>query len=230
MAIYVISDLHLSFSTNKPMDVFGEKWEQHHEKIKEDWLSKVKEDDLVILPGDFSWALNFDQADSDFEWLKSLPGRKILVKGNHDYWWNSMSKMTKRYPYVEFLHNNFLVHDGVAICGTRGWLCPNDSVFDEHDQKIYKREVMRLEMSLKEAEKAGHKDIIGVLHYPPTNDSIEASDFTVLFEDHCVKEVVYGHLHTEHAFGGGIKGDVNGVKYHLTSCDYLEFQLLKLRD
>lgn len=227
MALYVIGDLHLSFGTNKPMDIFGEVWVNHYEKIKEDWISRVTESDTVILPGDSSWAMTFNAATDDLKWIDELPGRKILFKGNHDYWWVSRAKMAGCYSNIEFVHNAFAIYEDMAICGTRGWLCPNEVIFTENDEKVYKREALRLENSIMMAKKAGFEKIVGVLHFPPTNDKKEPSRFTETFEKHGVKEVVYGHIHSKQNYKYGIKGLYGSVNYHLTSCDYLDFKLFE---
>lgn len=227
MALFVIGDLHLSFGTDKPMDKFGENWLNHFDKIKDDWENRVKDTDTVILPGDTSWAMTFQNAKSDLEWIDALPGRKILIKGNHDYWWVSRAKMTGTYNSLSFVHNDYEVYEDYAICGTRGWLCPNEAVFTEHDDKIYKREAIRLESSILMAKKAGFEKILGVLHYPPTNDLKEPSLFTEIFERHGIREVVYGHIHAAVNYKYGIKGEHRGVNYHLTSCDFLDFKLFE---
>lgn len=227
MGLFVIGDLHLSFGSNKPMDVFGEAWTDHFKKIEADWLEKVTDGDTVIIPGDISWAMSFTEAHCDLSWIEGLPGRKILFKGNHDYWWTSHKKMTGTYETIEFIHNGYAVYDDIALVGTRGWLCPNEVKFDENDEKVYKREIIRLENSILSAKKDGYTKLYGILHYPPTNDKHEPSGFTEVFERHEVKEVVYGHLHAKSNFKFGLMGEVGGVTYHLTSCDYLDFKLLK---
>ncbi|MBM7562158.1 metallophosphoesterase [Fusibacter tunisiensis] len=227
MALYAIGDLHLSFGTDKPMDKFGENWTLHYEKIKADWTSRVTETDVVVLPGDSSWAMSFSAAEADLRWVDGLPGRKIIFKGNHDYWWVSKNKMTGMYNSIEFIHNDFAVYEDYAICGTRGWICPNDAVFTEQDEKIYKREALRLENSIQMAQKAGFQKILGVLHYPPTNDLKDPSLFTELFEKYGIEEVIYGHIHAAVNFKYGVKGWFRGVNYHLTSCDFLDFKLFK---
>jgi hypothetical protein len=228
MSIYVIGDLHLSFSTDKPMDIFGSNWDKHEQKIKEDWENKVTNDDLVLLTGDISWALKLEEAHQDLKWIDQLPGRKIIIKGNHDYWWSSLSKMNDLFESIDFIHNNYYQYKDYAICGSRGWICPNDSQFDEHDEKIYEREVGRLRRSIEMAIKDGFDQIIVMMHYPPTNDSFETSKFTQLFEEYGIQRVVYGHLHTQESFQAGLKGEVNGVEYLLTSCDYLDFKVKKI--
>jgi predicted phosphohydrolase len=229
MSIYVISDLHLSFSPaiDKPMDVFGAEWLNHAERVKEHWIDTVSENDTVIIAGDISWALKLEDAIWDLDWLSELPGEKVLVKGNHDLWWSSVTKLNAvTTANMHFLQNNFFDADGYAICGSRGWLCPGDEHYSEHDEKIYKREVLRLRASLTSAKEAGFSKIIGVLHFPPTNDNLADSGFTELFEEFGVEQVFYGHLHgTEEGFRGGLSGNRGGVEYKLVSVDYLRFKL-----
>ena len=227
MSLFVIGDLHLSFGTDKPMDVFGKAWSNHFDKIKEDWLSCVKPEDTVIIPGDISWAMSFEAAKIDLEWIDNLPGKKIIFKGNHDFWWVSITKMKGVFKTIQFVHNDFAVYEDIAICGTRGWVCPNDIQFTADDERIYKREAIRLENSILAAQKEGYIKIYGVLHYPPTNEKKEQSEFTNVFQKFGIEEVVYGHIHSKQNFKYGIKGEFEGVKYHLTSCDYLDFKLFQ---
>lgn len=229
MAIFVIGDLHLSFSNDKPMDIFGDHWDEHYQKIKEDWEKRVKPEDLVLLTGDTSWAISLDEAHEDFKWIDDLPGQKIIIKGNHDYWWATLKKMNGLYDSIRFINNNYYDYKGTAICGSRGWVCPRDSSFTEHDEKIYNREYHRLKLSIDSALKDGYENILVMMHYPPTNDEMEDSDFTKLFEEKGIKHVFYGHLHTEDSFDAGLKGEYNGVNYYLTSCDFLNFKLFKFR-
>ncbi len=227
MSIFVIGDLHLSFSTDKPMDIFGDNWKDHYKKIKKDWIEKVKEDDLILIAGDTSWAINLEEADIDFKWIDNLPGKKIVIKGNHDYWWTTLKKMNGLYDSIKFINNNYYEYNGIGICGSRGWICPRDAEFTEHDMKIYNREISRMETSIKKAKAAGIEEILVMMHYPPTNDKHEESKFTELFDKEKIKNVFYGHLHTELSFKAGIKGKYNETNYYLTSCDYLKFKLLK---
>lgn len=230
MAIYAIADLHLSFSVDKPMDVFGEHWEGYEEKIKDNWLKTVNENDLVLIPGDISWAMHLRDAKIDLKWIDDLPGKKLLLKGNHDYWWSSLAKMEGLFESVYFLHNNYFDYNGIAICGTRGWLCPNENKFTEHDEKIYKRELARLTLSLDSAKKNGFKKIIVMMHYPPTNDQQENSGFIDIFKEYNITKVIYGHLHTKNAFNKSYKGIYDGIDYVLVSSDYLNFDLVKITD
>ncbi|QUI23270.1 metallophosphoesterase [Vallitalea pronyensis] len=222
--IYAISDLHLSFNTDKPMKVFGKHWYKHYEKIEKDWKARVKEDDLVLLPGDISWAMRLEEAKEDMNFLRRMPGKKVMVKGNHDYWWQSLNKVSQMYPEFMYIQNNSILHEHIAICGTRGWICPNKHKFTNEDEKLYKREINRLELSLNTVP--DHVDTIYVMtHYPPTNDCLEPSDFTRLYETYGVDKVIYGHLHGEDSFKMGLMGVRNHVDYQLVSCDYLDFKL-----
>lgn len=225
MRIFAIGDLHLSFDDRiqKPMDIFGPTWENHPEKVKEYWDNGITNDDLVIIPGDVSWGLRKEEAMADFDWIHRLPGKKVITKGNHDLWWTSISKLNNLYEDITFLQNHaFDGGNGIFVCGTRGWICPGTVDFDEHDRKIYERELIRLKFSLEEARQRGAKTIIASLHYPPTNDKKQTSGFTEMLREYGVKTCVYGHLHGKDAFKNGINGILDGVEYRLVSLDYLE--------
>lgn len=226
MSLFAIGDLHLSFDERiqKPMDVFGDQWLDHHQRLKEYWEKSIKKDDTVLLAGDISWGLRLNEAMADLKWIEALPGQKVITKGNHDMWWTSISKMNEMFEGITFLQNHcFMIQDTeVALCGTRGWICPGTEAFDEHDQKIYNRELIRLRFSLEEAKAAGAETIIASLHYPPTNDKMQISGFTELLTEFGVKTCVYGHLHGKEAFKNGLQGVLNGVDYKLVSLDYLE--------
>ncbi len=231
MAIYVIADLHLSFSQNKPMDIFGNNWENHAEKIRDNWIKKVKQDDYVILPGDFSWATYIEDTKLDFSYLNSLPGRKILLKGNHDYWWTTLASMRKfvkenEFENIDFLYNNsYLVEDKIIV-GTRGW-----NILDsEDDKKMIKRETARLELSIKDGiQKYGsEKEIIAFLHYPPITQNnlnkFENREFINMLEKYNIKRCYYGHLHGQ-SHKDAVTGIIDGIEYKLISADYLNFDL-----
>ncbi len=228
MAVYAISDLHLSFSTNKPMDIFGAHWTGYTEKVRTHWLATVREEDIVLLGGDFSWAMYFEEVKEDMNWLQSLPGKKFMIKGNHDFWWTSLKKMNLALPDIHFIHNCAHIVGEVGIVGSRGWTCPNSKEFTKEDQKIYERELIRLENSIKNALSAGAKKLIAMIHYPPTNEKFEPSGFTAIFEKYQIEHVIYGHLHTKDGFKVGLKGERNGVNYHLTSCDFLDFMPIEI--
>ncbi|MBQ2746856.1 MAG: metallophosphoesterase [Firmicutes bacterium] len=232
MAIYAIADLHLSFdeTIDKPMDIYGGRWINHAEKIKEDWEQKVTPDDTVIIAGDISWALKLNEAIPDLDWIDALPGKKVLIKGNHELWWTGVGKLNKMYDSMYFLQNTCYEAEGYAICGSRGWICPGTDDFSADDTKIYERELLRLEMSLKQAEELGYKGkIIAAIHYPPTNENQQPSGFTKLFEKYEVEHVVYGHLHGKEIWKRGLKGVFNGVRYELVSQDYTDGQLIRIK-
>lgn len=227
MALYAISDLHLALSGDKPMDVFGQHWYKHDEKIKENWYSKITETDTVLIGGDISWSMKMEQGMKELEWIHKLPGKKIIIKGNHDYWWGSISKLNSLFSNMSFIQNNFFTYEDWAICGTRGWICPGSESFSLKDEKIYTRELIRLRLSLEGAVKQGHKKIICMIHYPPTNDKYESSGFTDIFEEFGVAKVIYGHLHGP-SLSRVLNGEKNGVEYIMTSCDYISFNPVKI--
>lgn len=242
MKIFAIGDLHLSFGpgVEKPMDRFGEEWVNHAERLRANWMKEISPVDTVIICGDISWGLRLEEAAADFEWIRGLPGKKLLFKGNHDLWWQSAGKLNRLYgdENLIFVQNTAeIVTAGgppesgspeileppkkIAVCGSRGWICPGDDFFGQDDKKIYERELMRLEMSLQDGVKKGADEIIGVLHFPPTNDKLQPSGFTELMSSYGVKTCVYGHLHGKEVFPKGMKGIFNGVRYELVSLDYL---------
>lgn len=236
MSIFVIGDLHLAFNENKPMDIFGENWAGHDEKIKQSWMEKVKENDLVVLPGDFSWSMHLKDSYEDFKFLNALPGKKLLLKGNHDYWWTTVTSMRKflkekDFTNIDFIHNNSYKFENYVIAGTRGW----SQTEDEEEKKIYNREVLRLELSLKDAnQKAKNgEEIIVFMHYPPiTNANLsinEESDFIKLMKKYNVKKCYYGHLHGS-SINDAVEGNYFGINFKLVSCDSLNFKLLKVID
>ena len=234
MSIYVIGDLHLSFSADKPMDIFGMNWENHAEKIRENWISKVKENDTVILPGDFSWATYLEETYKDFEFLNSLPGKKILSKGNHDYWWTTVTSMKRflkenNFENIDFLYNNAFLIENKIITGTRGWL---NAWKSQENYKILKRENERLKISINKGinEFGTDKEIITFIHYPPFyKEEIipEEINFSKTLKNYKIEKCYYAHLHGE-SHKDAIEGIVNGIEYKLISSDYLKFDLLKI--
>ncbi|SHJ34057.1 hypothetical protein SAMN02745975_01867 [Geosporobacter subterraneus DSM 17957] len=228
MKIYVIGDLHLSGSVEKPMGVFGLHWENHHEKIEYHWKAQVRDEDLVLVPGDISWAMRLEEAMIDLQWIHQLPGKKVLLRGNHDYWWGSVTKLNHLFQNMFFLQNNSFQFGDYSICGTRGWLCANPYKFDAQDEKVYNRELQRLKLSLESTKGTGKNKIIVMTHYPPTNDKMEPSGFTEIYEAYGVEKVVYGHLHGSDGFRGALQGIHKGVQYYLTSCDFLDFKPLRI--
>ena len=227
MSLFVIADLHLSLSVNKPMDIFGG-WDNHVERLTENWQSSVAEDDVVVIPGDVSWAINFDEARADFDYINKLNGKKVILKGNHDYWWNTMSKMNRfldenGFDTIKIINNNHYPYGEYGICGTRGWI--NESEVPA-DAKVLAREAQRLEMSIKSAL-ADNKEPIVFLHYPP----IYANDYNydiidVLFK-YNIKKCYYGHLHGKaHRFA--VNGVYDGIEYQLISSDFMQFAPKKI--
>ena len=231
MAIYVIADLHLSFSQDKPMSIFGENWEGHSEKIKNNWISKVKPEDTVVLPGDFSWAMYLQDTYKDFEYLNSLPGKKLLLKGNHDYWWSSQSKVTSAYPDMFFLKNNFYVYnnsylvENKILTGTRGW----NLLDTENSSKMIKRESIRLQLAIEDGIKkyGDDKEIIVFMHYPPISNTNKKSDFLKILKQYDIKRCYYGHLHGK-SHQDAVEGIVDGIEFKLISADYLNFDVIKV--
>lgn len=230
MAIYVIGDLHLSFSTNKPMDIFGRNWQNYEEKVKKDWLLKVKPEDTVILPGDFSWAMYLDETEKDFEFINNLPGKKILLKGNHDYWWTTLTSMRKyikeeNFENIDFLYNNSYEIENKIIAGTKGWNISGE----QEDIRLTKREVARLELSIKSGiEKYGNdKEIIVFMHYPPLTKTNIDTDYTRLMKKYGIKRCYYGHLHAN-SIKDAVEGNVDGIEYKLVSSDGLDFKLVEI--
>jgi len=223
MALFAISDMHLSMGNDKPMDIFSEKWEGHAQKLKDNWLNTVNDVDTVIIPGDVCWATYINNAYEDFKYINSLPGRKIISKGNHDYWWETMSRMSKflkdnSFNNIFFLHNNFYEYEDWAICGTRGWPSGDDTQ-GESDKKMFAREVNRLELSLKAAAQAGKKKIIVALHFPPFN--LGENDFIEVMKKYEVSICLYGHLHGD--FSAAKHGIIEGIDFKFLSADYLNF-------
>ncbi len=235
MSIYVIGDLHLSFKENKPMSIFGENWSEHEEKIKKDWKEKVKENDLVVLPGDFSWAMYLKDTDEDFKYLNELPGKKLLLKGNHDYWWTTLKSMRNflkenNFKNIDFIHNNSYEFENKIIVGTRGWSKTEGTADDD---KIIKREVLRLELSIKDGIKnfGENKGIIVFMHYPPIIKSNlidnELSDFIKVMKKYNIKKCYYGHLHSN-SIRDAVEGEHYGIDFKLVSADGLDFKLYKI--
>lgn len=231
MKIFAISDLHLSNSTNKPMDVFGYGWVNHWQKIRENWVERVTEEDVVLIAGDVSWGMNIQQAIVDLQQINELPGKKVIIRGNHDYWWSTYKKICQlNLESVVFIQNNAEKIGNYIFCGTRGWDVPeSNETQSEEDKKIFDRELIRLELTLKEAQKlkTNNEEIIGLIHYPPFNSKFEDSQFVELFLKNNVKRVVYGHLHGSQVRVNPVV-DKYGTKFYLTSCDFLKNELLEL--
>jgi len=233
MSIYTISDLHLAFGVDKPMDIFGYGWENYMERTETNWINTVNDQDTVIIGGDISWGTYLDDIKPDFDFIESLPGKKILLKGNHDYWWESLTKLKRftdemGYKTIEFLHNTSILAQDTAICGTRGWIDPSTDNFKKDDEKIYLRELGRMELSLKEGIKYNPKKIIAVLHYPPvTKDKTINQDYLELFKKYSVSTCIDGHLHSN-SHKNAFEGQVDNIEFKLVSADYVHFTPQKL--
>ena len=229
MALYAIGDLHLSFGTDKPMDVFGGVWNNYVEKLREG-LSVITPEDTTVLLGDLTWALDLSGAREDFSFINNIPGRKIILKGNHDYWWSTAKKFYTFCQENEFsdmliLNNNAYVYEDIAICGTRGWFFEEDAAVGSHNDKIFKRELIRLETSLKQAE---GKEIYCFLHYPPRYRGYECPEILSLLKKNQVKHCCYGHLHGD-SHKLAIEGEYDGVEFRLCAADYLRFRPLRIK-
>ena len=230
MAIYVIADLHLSFSQDKPMSIFGENWEGHSEKIKNNWISKVKPEDTVVLPGDFSWAMYLQDTYKYFEYLNSLPVKKLLLKGNHDYWWTTVTNMRNfleenKFKNIDFIYNNSYLVENKILTGTRGW----NLLDTENSSKMIKRESIRLQLAIEDGIKkyGDDKEIIVFMHYPPISNTNKKSDFLKILKQYDIKRCYYGHLHGK-SHQDAVEGIVDGIEFKLISADYLNFDVIKV--
>lgn len=230
MALYALSDTHLSFAKDKPMDIFDDIWKNHPDRIKLNWLNTITDEDTVLMPGDISWAINYRELEPDMEFILSLPGKKVISPGNHDYWWNSTQRLNEMYGKhkVIFVKSDFFVYGDMAVCAAKGWVCPNDTRYTPQDEKLYARESARLKMALDSAVNKGYNNIMVMMHFPPTNDKRQPSAFTDLLESYGVKRVVYGHLHSNRSYNASYQGIVNGIEYTLVSCDYRNFMPVKI--
>jgi predicted phosphohydrolase len=230
MNIYAIGDLHLSATADKPMDVFGGNWQGHFEKIKSSWLEVVQSDDVVLICGDISWAMKLEDAVVDLQSLAGLPGKKVFIRGNHDYWWSGISRVRAAAPDDSFI---FLQTDSVkigeyVIVGSRGWSCPGSPEFTEHDEKLYLREVERFKLAFADAERKKEEGdkVIAMVHFPPFTSKQEDTESNRLFEEKGVENVVFGHIHGAAYFP--LRTIKNGVTYHLSACDKVAFKLIKI--
>ncbi len=228
MSVFAISDLHLPLGIDKPMNVFGPQWDNYVDRLRENWQRIVGRDDIVIMPGDISWATYLDDAFCDFDYINGLNGTKIIMKGNHDYWWTTMNKLrgfadSNGFDTVEFVHNNcfYCEKSGIAVCGTRGWNIAKENSSDE-DKRLFLREKERMILSLESARAHRPKEIIAAMHYPPVEKNGLNRDFIDIFNEYGVKTCVYGHLHAA-AQDFAVQGDVGGVKLILVASDYLRF-------
>ena len=228
MALYAIGDLHLSLSANKPMDVFGPGWAGHTRRLEEAF-SRLGEGDVTVLCGDISWGIDFQESLEDFRFIDRLPGRKLIVKGNHDYWWGTAAKMRRFFAEngltsLDILHNNCHFYGGYALCGTRGWFYEEEQ--SGHDEKVLNREVGRLEASLRAA---GERPILAFLHYPPLYAGYRCPEMIKKLEEYGVQRCFYGQPHGP-THKRAIEGTVGAVTYSLVAADYLQFVPKKILD
>ena len=227
--IYAISDLHLSLNGSKPMEVFGDDWTNYLATVEESWRATVSEDDVVLLAGDLSWEMKLDGAVKDAEWVHVLPGQKVIIRGNHDYWWSSYNKVCSALPSsIHAIQNNAIRLGNAVFCGSRGWM-PTPEDGDANDRKLWLRELTRMQLALEDAakqRKEGDK-LIAMVHYPPFVGKFEPTQMTDLFDTFHVDAVVYGHVHGKHSFHRDIV-DIHGIKYYLTSTDMVDHHLVKI--
>lgn len=231
MKVFAVSDLHLPGNQDKPMDIFGGNWSGHLQKIKSDWSQKVGAEDVVLIAGDISWAMTLDDALSDLASLSDLPGKKVFIRGNHDFWWSGITAVRRSAPddSFYFLQNDCVRFDGVVVCGSRGWLCPGSADFTDADRKIYDREGERFRLvfqSVQKIRQEGDK-LVCMIHYPPFNPKREESHFTQMFEKNGADKVVYGHIHGN-AGAYPMRLMQGDIEYVLTSCDLLGFKLTQI--
>lgn len=223
MALYAIADLHLSLGANKPMDVF-EGWQGYVAKLEQHWHRIVKEEDTVVIAGDISWAMKLEETQKDFQFLNSLPGKKLLLKGNHDYWWSTKSKIdtyfaANGFHSLQIVHNNSYAVGEFGVCGTRGWLY---NAASDEDIKIVKREVGRLNASIDHALAQGLEPIV-FLHYPPVYDGMVCKEILEVLLSRGIRKCYFGHIHGTQASKRAVTGEYQGIELHLISCDYLGF-------
>ena len=229
MALYAIADLHLSLGTDKPMDVFNG-WQDYHKRLTDNWMSLITDDDTVVVAGDISWAMKLEECYEDFAYLNSLPGKKILLKGNHDYWWATKKKIDEyleinHFDSIKILFNNSFEVDGIIICGSRGWYYDADT---QADIKVINREVGRLKLSLDSVSDKDKTPIV-FLHYPPVYGDLECEEFMSVLLEYGIKECYYGHLHGKHTHRNAVVSEYKGVNMHLISCDYTGFMPVLVR-
>lgn len=232
MKLFIIGDPHLGFSVNKPMDLFGKRWDRHTERMEEIWRRLVSETDTVLVAGDISWGLRLEEAAEDLRFLHRLPGRKILLRGNHDYWWSTLTKLKRfrdeeKLDSLHFLQNCAIpAGDEFVIAGTRGWLSSDDPEFSEQDGKIAARELIRLQLSLEEARpyREEGRRLIVMLHYPPMNRRLQAGPWTRLIREAGAEQAFFGHIHQTRSPYCFSRRVIDGVPYSLISADYLGFR------
>lgn len=230
MKIYAISDLHLPGGQDKPMSIFGGNWDNHWQKIKHNWTRKIKEEDVVLIAGDTSWAMSIDDAKCDLDEIAALPGKHIFLKGNHDYWWSSITKVRGILSQNQYaIQNDCVKIDNIIFAGTRGWLCPGMPEYGEADEKIYLRESHRLALSIECAKRnmtSGDKLIL-MMHYPAYSTKREPNNFTDIIDNANPLYVIMGHIHTR-ARAEKLEGKFHNTSYIMTACDYIDFDPIEI--
>ena len=232
MSIFVMADLHLSSTVNKPMDIFGARWNDYMTKIKKNWSAIVTDDDTVIIPGDITWAIDYDEAREDFKFINDLPGKKLIGKGNHDYWWGTMTKnrnfvKENGFTTIDFLYNNAYKVEDYIVCGTRGWYVDEKlqagNTKDVEYQKIVSREVQRLKMSLEEAVKLRehNEPILVFFHFPPVFNSFVCDEIIDVLLSYNIKNCYFGHIHGTYNIPRNI--EYKGITFSLISSDFCNF-------
>ena len=230
MSLFAIADLHLSLGGDKPMDVFRG-WSDYVERLKANWERLVTDDDTVVVGGDISWAMKLEECDADFSFIHALPGQKLLLKGNHDYWWQTKKKIDEYlfkngFDSMRVLFNNSYEIEGRTVCGTRGWYYDKEG---EHDMKVINREIGRLKMSYDAAKKLSDTTPIAFLHYPPVYGEVECEEIMQALLDLGIKECWYGHLHGERTHQNAVTGMYRGINFHLIACDFTRFTPILVR-
>ena len=230
MRLFSVGDLHLPGGQDKPMEIFGPQWDGHFRKISESWKEQVKPEDIVLIPGDTSWAMTLADAVPDLQAIGSLPGKKVLIRGNHDFWWDGIRKVRTVMPEGMYaLQQDALDLENFVVCGTRGWMIPSEEEpLSLQDEKIYRRELARLDLALAAAQRIGAgKPLVVMMHYPPLYRNLRCSGFTERIEKAGARLCIYGHLHGA-GITAGFCGEQGGVRYELTSCDSQDFTVRKI--
>lgn len=229
MSLYAIADLHLSLGTNKPMDIFNG-WNDYEKRLEKNWRALITDNDTVVIPGDISWAMKLKETYADFKFINELPGKKLFLKGNHDYWWETRRKIENylnenNFNTIDIVFNSAVVVDEYAVCGTRGWFYDAES---DSDKKVLNREVGRLRTSITEAIKTGKQPIV-FLHYPPVYGSERCSEILDVLKEYDIKKCYYGHLHGPNVTRNAVTGEFEGINFQLVSSDYVKFMPMLVR-
>lgn len=229
MSLFVIADLHLSLGTNKPMDIFSG-WNDYEKRLEKNWRAIVTDNDTVVIPGDISWAMKLNETYEDFKFINNLPGKKLFLKGNHDYWWDTRRKIENylaenRFDTIEIVFNSAVPVENFAVCGTRGWFYDAEK---DSDKKILNREVGRLRTSITEALKTGLEPVV-FLHYPPVYGGQRCNEILDVLKEYDIKKCYYGHLHGSRVTQRAVMGDFEGINFKLISSDYVKFMPVLVR-